>query len=240
MDKESPIPAAKAALDAPSDQSLRVPCYCEENVWRLAYRKLHSQQEQHPTGDGPSRHCQCYVVFITNPSKCVPMFHQMAASNPSRPCYWDYHVILISCGKKREEDDEIVVVQVFDMDSHLPFPCSLEEYLTRVFPTEIPWPPEYLPYFRVVPAKIFLQVFSSDRMHMYNAVTKKWSAPPPTYACILPSPSNLVKYMTIDENDVQSRKGTTIEIGEDPFGTILSLVELKQLFGINSTTLQDK
>ena len=92
----------------------------------------------------------------------------------------------------------------------------------------------------VVPAEIFLQVFSSDRMHMYNAVTKKWSAPPPTYACILPSPSNLVKYMTIDENDVQSRKGTTIEIGEDPFGTILSLVELKQLFGINSTTLQDK
>ena len=68
---------------------------------------------------------------------------------------------------------------------------------------------------------------------MYNAATKKWSAQPPTYACILrTTPSNLVKYMTIDDNDVNNRKGTTHEIGVDPFGTVLSLVELKQMFGI--------
>ena len=145
MDKESPISAALSALDAPSDQSLRVPCYCEENVWRLVYRKLHSSQH-HQKVDGPSP--QYYVVFITNPSKCVPMFHQMAASHASRPCYWDYHVILISYSKEQDEDE--ILVQVYDMDSHLPFPCSLEEYLTRVFPNQIPWPPEYLPYFRYV------------------------------------------------------------------------------------------
>lgn len=228
MDKESPISAAKSALDAPSDQSLRVPCYCEENVWRLVYRKLHSK-----TDNGSRLHCQYYVVFITNPSKCVPMFHQMAASNPSRPCYWDYHVILISCSK---EQHGIVLVQVYDMDSHLPFPCSLEEYLTRVFPPEIPWPPEYLPCFRVIQAEVYLQVFSSDRMHMYNAVTQQWSAKPPTYACILPSPSNLIKFMTIDDNDVQSRKPTNHPIADEPFGTVVSLVELKQLFGIDSIT----
>ena len=33
--------AHRSAVAALSDQSLRVPCYCEENVWRSACRKMH-------------------------------------------------------------------------------------------------------------------------------------------------------------------------------------------------------
>lgn len=127
--------AAKTALDAPFDQSLRVPCYCEENVWRLAYRMLN--------GKTKSSSKEYYVVFISNPMQCVPMFHQLAVKDPSKPCYWDYHVILISYS----ENDK-PAAQVLDMDSHLPYPCGLETYLSSVFPTEIQWPDEYLPYFR--------------------------------------------------------------------------------------------
>ena len=137
MDQSTTPCAAETALAAPFDQCLRVPCYCEENVWRLAFRKLHSQ-----TLDCDSSPVY-YVVFVTNPKKCAPMFQQLAAKNPSKPCYWDYHVILISYS---EEDNRSA--HVFDMDSHLPYPCSLELYLARVFPGEAEWPLEYLPYFR--------------------------------------------------------------------------------------------
>jgi hypothetical protein len=128
--------AAQTALDAPSDQSLRVPCYCEENVWRLAYRKLQDNNKV-------DSRLEYYVAFVSNPLQCAPMFQQKAEKNPSKPCYWDYHVILISYS---EEDASFV--QVFDIDSHLPYPCSLEDYLANVFPGEVEWPMEYLPYFR--------------------------------------------------------------------------------------------
>lgn len=139
MDQSASPSAAETALEAPSDQSLRVPCYCEENVWRLAYRKLQSM-----TQDDDNDSSGYYIAFVTNPLKCVPMFQQLAVKNPSKPCYWDYHVILISYS----EEDDNSSAQVFDMDSHLPYPCSLEFYLVNVFPSEIPWPDEYLPYFR--------------------------------------------------------------------------------------------
>ena len=126
--------AAKTALEAPSDQSLRVPCYCEENVWRLAYRKEHSSEQE--------RYAY-FVAFVTNPQGCVPMFEQLAAADRNRPCFWDYHVILIRQSIHTAND-----VHVLDIDSHLPYPSSLREYLSEVFPAEVNYPEEYLPFFR--------------------------------------------------------------------------------------------
>jgi len=123
--------AAKTALSSPSDQSLRVPCYCEENVWRLAYRKLQRT-------DANSN--EYFVVFITNPLKCVPMLHQLAARDPTKPIYWDYHVILIE--KSKEEGSK---AYIFDLDSYLPFPFALDQYLNLVFSSDIE---QYQPYFR--------------------------------------------------------------------------------------------
>ena len=68
--------AAKSALEATSDSSLRVPCYCEENVWRLAYRKVYQQQQTRGT---------YHVAFVSNPKGCVPMYEQLAADNKRTP-----------------------------------------------------------------------------------------------------------------------------------------------------------
>ena len=67
--------AAKSALQATSDESLRVPCYCEENVWRLAYQRSRQQNS------GEDYH----VAFVSNPKGCVPMFEQLAAEDRDQP-----------------------------------------------------------------------------------------------------------------------------------------------------------
>lgn len=73
--------AAVTALQAPTDQDLRVPYYCEENAWRVVYRKMRDQPEDN-----------FFVVFISNPVKNVAMFHQRASDAPDQAVSWDYHV----------------------------------------------------------------------------------------------------------------------------------------------------
>ena len=86
---------------------------------------------------------------------------------------------------------------------------------------------------RVIDAKVFVETFSSDRMHMYNAETRQWNATPPTYACILPTKKgNLSAYMCIDEMEVKSRK-TQERNEKSAFGTIYSLTELRKRFRID-------
>lgn len=128
-----------------------------------------------------------------------------------------------------EEDKNTTTV--LDIDSHLPFPSTLQEYLEQVFPSGLCWPEEYKPHFRVIDATWFLENFASDRMHMYKAETKEWLAPPPPYACIIRNPkeSNLDKYMTINESEITD-KPTGSE--NDPFGTVYSLPQLKARFGV--------
>jgi N-terminal glutamine amidase len=119
MDQSLSLEATRTALEAPSDFAIRVPYYCEENVWRLAHR--HSSSN-------------CHVVFISNARQCVAMHHQWV--HVDGPCFWDYHVILI-----KTENDETVVL---DMDSSLSYPCPLQEYLQKSFVQE----GDYAPLFR--------------------------------------------------------------------------------------------
>ena len=76
--------ASTTAMAPVKDVELRVPCYCEENVWRLAYRKWKQQADSK----------KYYAVFVSTPSKCVCFFHQKASGNPLKPVFWDYHVLL--------------------------------------------------------------------------------------------------------------------------------------------------
>lgn len=166
--------AAKTALEAPSDRSLRVPCYCEENIWRLAYRKVHEQSTSSTTTSttSPARSrspsTSYHVAFVSNPAGCVPMFQQLAAaggfddpSNPSKPVFWDYHVLLISVTNDvaRENRDghdgdggrrttRAGSASVWDVDSLLPCPCPIDDYLKAVFPNYDEWPNKYAPFFR--------------------------------------------------------------------------------------------
>ena len=58
--------------------------------------------------------------------------------------------------------------------------------------------------YSVIDAASYLENFSSDRLHMYDPITKVWNAPPPPYPCILPHPdrkSNLGTYINMAEVD---------------------------------------
>jgi len=185
--------AASTALACPSERELRVKCYCEENVWRLAHRRL--SQKQHQDG------IYYFVVFISNPQKCSPFFHQLASDNPYQACFWDYHVVLLQYKKQpKETDEKKTTCLIWDMDSYLPYPTPLQTYLQETFThftknkhsttnneaSEISKRMKaYAPLFRVIPAETYLSHFCSDRMHMYNIETKSWSSPPPLYDCII-------------------------------------------------------
>jgi hypothetical protein len=200
--------AAITALQATNDHDLRVPYYCEENVWRLAYRVVVEHPEDH-----------FFVVIISNSIKNVPMFQQRAISDPNTALCWDYHVILL-CARASQRD-----VVVYDMDTILPYPSPLEEYLRLSFPYE--WPYPYAPMFRLVPAKLYLCCFASDRMHMFNAETQEWNAPPPSYDCINireGQKSNLKRYLDFTQRSLKERKSE--ETNEAEFGTMLTLQKL--------------
>jgi hypothetical protein len=142
--------AAETALQARSDGALRSPCYCEENVWRLAHRKLYSK-DNNDNNNVNNDNRQYYAVFVSNPEKCVPMFYQLAESNPQKACFWDYHVILLSSSKgDGGGEEEGTGTLVHDIDSHLPYPCPLSEYSQSSFPDIDTCPEEYAPMFRCV------------------------------------------------------------------------------------------
>ena len=135
------LDAAKSALEATSDESLRVPYYCEENIWRLAYRKIHGQQNE------VSKDRSYHVVFVSNPKACVPMFQQIAANDRTPPVMWDYHVVLIMT-TTMSEDQAASKTCVIDIDSYVPCPCPLKDYVEMTFPNHQKWKKDYLPYFR--------------------------------------------------------------------------------------------
>jgi hypothetical protein len=195
----SPQTAAETALQVNDGHDLRVACYCEENVWRLAYRKTHQEPEN-----------RYFVAFISNPMKYVPMFEQVASDNVDSPCCWDYHVILLSFTLPEKK------VIVWDVDSRLPCPCPLSGYLEQSFPYDDSEP--FAPLFRLIHASSFLKNFSSDRMHMYDAETQTWSAPPPSYDCILSGPSNLNAHL-----DFTTQRSSTPTTDESMYGKVLNM-----------------
>ncbi len=100
------------------------------------------------------------VVFISNESRCVAMNNQKA----DVLVHWDYHVVLLF------KDIEWKVV---DLDTLLPQPCLIEEYLSESFMPTAP------PIFRVVDADDFICTFASDRRHMIDDNSMYFEPPPP-------------------------------------------------------------
>lgn len=146
-----------AAEDCPYTQF-----YCEENVWRLCeYVRCHE----------PSDLVKCHVVFISNESRCVPLWRQRMGKSEDKLVTWDYHVVFMY-----EPDDRCLV---FDLDSDLPFPTYFHKYVTETLRTDHILSPEHYRYFRVVPASVFLQKFASDRRHMRRE-DGTWIQPPPS------------------------------------------------------------
>jgi hypothetical protein len=209
--------AGASAIEASSDEALRVPCYCEENVWRLAYRKLKQQR-------GETRY---YVVFVSSEEKVVPMLYQKASEavngDSNEPVFWDYHVILL---EMRERECNII-----DIDTCLsPFPAPLNFYLDNSFS-----PDEFTeavdPRFRVIDATVFLNNFCSDREHMRK--DGKWTAAPPTYKCIQVDASkptsNLDSYRVMTKADLKSGQRV-----DHKFGKVMTMDQLRD-FAVNGS-----
>ncbi|CAG11652.1 unnamed protein product [Tetraodon nigroviridis] len=138
-------------------------CYCEENVWKLC--EFARGQKTPPLEE-------LLVVFISNASRMVPLWRQRSGYG-DQPVVWDYHVILLQVGLDSDP-------QVYDLDSDLSFPCSMELYASQALRSDRSLRPAYHRRFRVIPADSFLLNFASDRSHMRNA-DGSWKMPPPPY-----------------------------------------------------------
>ncbi|XP_015523415.1 protein N-terminal glutamine amidohydrolase [Neodiprion pinetum] len=138
-------------------------CYCEENVWKLCQdvATRHGPELQH-----------CYVAFISNPGRSVPLWRQKAGKDEDQLVLWDYHAILIYA-----PDDRAVV---YDLDSALPFPTHFWKYATETFRSDEALRSEYHRRFRLVPAATYLQHFASNRQHMKRE-DGTWIKTPPEY-----------------------------------------------------------
>eukprot|EP00986_Skeletonema_menzelii_P015966 scaffold13175_cov163-Skeletonema_menzelii.AAC.1 len=188
--------AESTALKSPSDDDLRVACYCEENAWRVVYRHLN--------GCCDNRHWKYYIVFISNNHRACPMFMQRAIpiDAPTEYVCWDYHVIVMR-STVQSNDNRPIVSEVLDIDTWItPYPTPLSQYLDESFPhaSDPNFNEQYLPLFNVVKADEFIRDFYSDRMHMYK--DGKWNSPPPTY-------SPIMNGLKIDSNDGQERNELT-------------------------------
>lgn len=150
--------------------------YCEENVWQLL------QGSELPRE-------RSFAVLISNRMRAVRYWNQRAAVRPKSPIIWDYHVVVLV------EQPEGPVV--YDLDSVLPFPCPLAQYLAESFRPDPSETAVFEPWFRVVPAQLYLDELWSDRSHM-RTEDGGWQAPPPPWPAPMPKGASLPLMDAID------------------------------------------
>ncbi|CAG9135215.1 unnamed protein product [Plutella xylostella] len=97
-----------------------VSCYCEENVWKLC---------EDVALRIPDELDSCYVVFISNSCRTVPLWRQRAGREEDRLVIWDYHVIFMYAF-------DCKTCLVYDLDSELPFPTFFHKYVTETLRTD--------------------------------------------------------------------------------------------------------
>ncbi|XP_017893400.1 protein N-terminal glutamine amidohydrolase-like [Ceratina calcarata] len=174
--------------------------YREENVWKLCQdvATRHALELQH-----------CYVAFVSNSWRSVPLWRQRAGKDEDKLVLWDYHVVLIYAPDER--------AVVYDLDSALPFPTHFWKYAMETFRSDEALQPEHHRRFRVVPANVYLREFASDRHHMKRD-DGTWIKTPPDYPPISTptSKDNLDSFINMDP-------GTG-------FGVILTLEQLFERF----------
>ncbi len=152
------------------------PFWCEENAWHFcADARL----------DGHA----CAVVVISNPDRCVALWHQRAASAPSRPVLWDYHVLVSS-------RDAEGAHWIWDLDTTLAFPCAASAW-ARATLRALPGVPA--PRLRCIPAEFYRREFASDRRHM-RAPDGTWLQPPPPWPAI-GAGHRLDRLLSFDDDD---------------------------------------
>ncbi|MCU7835047.1 MAG: hypothetical protein KZQ83_07285 [gamma proteobacterium symbiont of Taylorina sp.] len=158
------------------------PLFCEENIWHLAQSLI----------DDGIKSNNIHILFLTNKMMQIAIFNQLSAGL-EEPVIWDYHVILMA---KFDHTDFI-----FDFDSRLEFPCTLEDYFKKSLPTNINI--DYTSKLRVIPSSIYLQRFDSDRSHMLGIIPQ---AQFPDYPAIISMAENKIKLLNLfnSNNEIEN------------------------------------
>lgn len=139
-----------------SSEFLYQPLYCEENIWHLACRQ-------------ELKTLASWVLMVSNEKRTVAMAHMRRSNKESPLLVWDYHVIWLGLIHNQ--------LLVMDLDTRLPLPMQLEDYLQFSFPSRLP--EEYQPHFRLIDARTYCEQFSSDRSHMLDEANQYMAKPPP-------------------------------------------------------------
>lgn len=158
----------QASKDVPGGIPSKEECiytshYCEENIWMLVKKIQETTPENLPN---------CFVVFISNENKYIPLWRQSSSKHENGLVVWDYHVIMVYYNGIKS--------WVYDLDTQLSFPSQFSEYSKETFKSDDFLNPLCHRFYRVVPAESFLKYFSSDRRDMKNE-DSSWKMPPPPY-----------------------------------------------------------
>jgi hypothetical protein len=175
------------------------PFFCEENVWWLAHERRHASSGQ-VTG---------WVCLFTNDTASIAVMNQHAAPATTLMA-WDYHVVLAV-----PQDG---VMQVFDLDSRLPFPSPWSAYFRGTFPNQPALPPRWRTRLRQVPVGAYLDRFCSDRHHMQGKLP---ATAFPDYPPLCPQDRSIAivlqDYLDLDRGlDDGSRVGSVDQAMEGP------------------------
>ncbi|GAX80286.1 hypothetical protein CEUSTIGMA_g7724.t1 [Chlamydomonas eustigma] len=174
---------------------------------------------------------QCWVVFISNENKQVPLWFQ-ASGDPEQDglVVWDYHVIMIQDlsdfkgeGTFQDSSSEALV---WDLDSTLTFPTPFGQYAEKALKAGEEINAAFTKLYRVISGAVYLDSFASDRGHMRNS-SGEWMSPPPSYPPIVAKDgcvNNIHRFW--DMSDRADRADCN-----DNFGRVLSEKELLQKFG---------
>ncbi|KAH8937605.1 hypothetical protein BDL97_16G036700 [Sphagnum fallax] len=214
-----------SSLTSPKESAidyLYTACYCEENVYMLCKRLCQLGLAMPDASD-------LFVVFISNSNCKVPLWRQKSKSSLEEGfCIWDYHVICIQKNLKGKGS-----AQVWDLDSTLPFPTSLDQYVSEALRPWAIWDAKFFRLYRVVAVPMYLQYFASDRRHM-KGEDGDWRATPPLYDCIVGEDGaihNLEEYIRMkDEQVLGDSKEALMQVTNRKFGVLLSEDGLLHLF----------
>ena len=160
----------------------------------------------------------------------VPVWCQTAAGQSGAPVVWDYHVLVAWYL------DDGSPGWIIDLDSTLPFPCPIDEYIASALqPSHDVFlaHPHLQRRYRVVQASQYLANFSSDRSHMRVERADgrlDYTSPPPTYPCISTSTcdNNLPRYLDMRLPEASEDAVNSSSLSAD-FGAVLSEASFIQL-----------
>ncbi|PKA62587.1 Protein N-terminal glutamine amidohydrolase [Apostasia shenzhenica] len=122
---------------------------------------------------------------------------------------------------------------IWDLDSDLPFPLLLNQYVSEAFRAQVPLKSTYRRLLRVIHAPIFLRHFGSNRSHMKDSLGN-WISSPPAYEPIIAedgTENNFEEYARIRAADaVTDIKDLAYDLYSNKFGIVISETLLEELF----------